>query len=198
MSHHIYTTDAFVLESGAGKEADKVYTLFTQELGMVRASAQGVRLLKSKLRFSMQDFSLSTVSIVRGKEWWRVVNAVPILNLFTEYKSKKYLVYTFARIFRLLRRLIPEEEKNEPLFTLIIDAIDYIKDHAEEPKQVVVFEYIIALRILNLLGYVSLQTQPELQQFISEPLSEALIQKGEPYTKQFVTLINASIRESHL
>jgi DNA repair protein RecO len=196
MSHHVYTTEAFVLDSGPGREADKIYWLFTKELGMIRASAQGVRLQKSKLRFSLQDFSYITVSVVRGKEWWRVTNAVPEKNIFTDYKDRKYIVYAFARIFRLLRRLIPEQDKHETIFSTLIEAVQFVEQQSLDAKSTQILEYILALRIVHALGYIG--AVPTLESFISSPLTKEMLEKGAGHSKEFVSVINASIRESHL
>ena len=66
--HHIYHTEAFVLGSRNVGEANKMLSLYTRELGLVYAHAQGIRLGKSKLRFGLQDFSHATVDLVQGKD----------------------------------------------------------------------------------------------------------------------------------
>lgn len=48
--HHIYTTKAIVIKSLPSGEANKIYFLLTHDLGFIKASAQGVRLGKSKQR----------------------------------------------------------------------------------------------------------------------------------------------------
>ena len=63
MAHHVYTTPAYLIESTPSGEANKSYLLFTKDLGMIRATAQGVRLLKSKLRYSLQDSQCHTLSL---------------------------------------------------------------------------------------------------------------------------------------
>ena len=73
--HHKYSTEAFILKSLHHKDADKVYVLFTENFGLIRASAQGVRLLKSKLRYHLSDFSCINISLVRGRDYWRIVGA---------------------------------------------------------------------------------------------------------------------------
>ena len=50
------------------KEADRVYNILTRDLGLVRAHAIGVRREESKLRGALEPYSLSSVSLVRGKE----------------------------------------------------------------------------------------------------------------------------------
>ena len=55
--HHIYTTKAIIIKSLPLGEANKIYFLLTKDLGFIKASAQGVRLDKSKLKGHLEDFS---------------------------------------------------------------------------------------------------------------------------------------------
>ena len=65
--HHKFHTDALIVGSAVFGEANKVYELFTRDFGMIRASAQGVRLAKSKLKYALQDLSYVRVDLVQGK-----------------------------------------------------------------------------------------------------------------------------------
>ena len=50
MSHKIFHTEGIVLSSKDTKESDRYLAVFTKELGLVKATAQGIRKLESKLR----------------------------------------------------------------------------------------------------------------------------------------------------
>ena len=82
MLHHIYHTEGFVLSGQSVGEANKYFRIFTKDFGMVGAMAQGIRLLQSKLRYSLQDYSYSKISLVRGKQVWRIVGAIKEKNLY--------------------------------------------------------------------------------------------------------------------
>jgi DNA repair protein RecO (recombination protein O) len=116
MSHTIYTTEGFILKSLNFGEANKYFFIFTKDFGLIKAAAQGVRLLKSKLRYSLADLSFGQVSIVRGKEIWRITSAEKKLILTEGNK-----VLLLSRLFSLLLRLLHGEEKNSSLF-------DYLKE----------------------------------------------------------------------
>jgi DNA repair protein RecO (recombination protein O) len=196
MAHHVYNTHGFVLESTPRGEANKLYSIFTEELGMIRAVAQGVRLLKSKLRFSLQEFSYVSLSVVRGKDVWRITNARSEWNLYSLYKNRKDVFYILAQVFVLLRRLIPGEEKNEILFKVLTDALEFLRVHHLEEKETGAFERILILKILHSLGYIG--TSSELNDFISSAWSAELVSKMAPHAKQATAEINRAIRESQL
>src|SRR3989338_7449061 len=70
-----YHTDALVLGSREIGEADRMLLLFTREFGLVRGRCGGVRAGKSKMRYALQNYSLATVALVRGKLGWRLAGA---------------------------------------------------------------------------------------------------------------------------
>jgi len=73
--HQIHTTAGFIIFSRPYGEADKLISIFTRDFGLVTATARGIRLEKSKLRYHAQDYSLGVFSLVRGKEFWRLTSA---------------------------------------------------------------------------------------------------------------------------
>ena len=73
--HPIHTTPGFIIGSRPSGEAGKMISIFTRDLGLVFASAQGIRFEKSKLRPFTQDYSFGQFSFVRGKEYWRLTSA---------------------------------------------------------------------------------------------------------------------------
>lgn len=70
-----YTTAAFVVDMYDQGEHDRVYKLFTREFGMIFAHAKSIRKLESKLRAHMLPRSVTRVTVVQGKETWRLVGA---------------------------------------------------------------------------------------------------------------------------
>ena len=70
-----YTTHCFVLEEYERGEHDKVFKLFTREFGIVIAHAKSIRKLESKLRAHILPGNMATVTLVKGREVWRLVGA---------------------------------------------------------------------------------------------------------------------------
>ena len=83
MSYTIITTPGFIIGSRPRGEAGKLLSIFTRDLGLVLASAQGIRLEKSKLRYAARDYSFGEYSFVKGKEFWRLTDARDFVNTST-------------------------------------------------------------------------------------------------------------------
>ena len=151
--HHIYHTQGFVLGSRNKGEANKMLTIYTREMGLVRAMVQGVRLHKSKLRFSLQDFSYASVDFVRGKDIWRVTSAKNI-STFPFARSSKKSLLIIARVSSLLERLCDGEESNEKIFDDFIQVLYLIDEVEVDDASREALELHLVLRIMHSLGYI--------------------------------------------
>ena len=123
MSYHIYTTKGLVLSERPLREADRVYSILTRDLGLVRVSATGVRKEESKLRGALEPVTLSQVSLVRGKEYWRITSA--------EVMRKIPALAGILRPLALLEKLVQGEAAHPELFdaveqSLHIDEIAFV------------------------------------------------------------------------
>ena len=137
-------------------EAGKILRVFTKDYGLIIVIAQGIRLEKSKLRYFIQNYVLTTISVVKGKEFWRLTNAssVPELdNADSVSQSKNNLL--IVRVCKILIRLLQGEEKHEELFNVIFDIIIFIYKNKELNQEMLkTLESVIMFRILKLLGYI--------------------------------------------
>lgn len=133
MSYHIYTTKGLVLSARPVREADRIYSILTRDLGLVRASATGVRKEQSKLRGALEPFVISQISLVRGKEYWRITSAETLRLIPAEAG--------LGRPLALLERLVQGEAVHPELF-------DTIEAHLEAD------ETTLVAHMLHHLGYL--------------------------------------------
>lgn len=70
-----YVTRAIILESYDQGEHDKAFKVFTREFGLLMCQAKSVRKLESKLRAHILPRSVSLITLVQGREVWRLVGA---------------------------------------------------------------------------------------------------------------------------
>jgi len=140
VSYHIYTTRGIVLSERPLREADRVYTIMTRDLGLVQATALGVRKEASKLRGALEPFVLSKISLVRGKEHWRVTSAECIQSISP--------TPTVARPLVLLEKLVRGEASHPELFDAVEDALLSAEPYDE------MSEIRLVSRMLFHLGYL--------------------------------------------
>jgi len=194
MAHHQYTTEACVLGRLPHKEASMTLILFTRELGLLYAHAQNVRDVSSKLRPSLQEYSLAHITLVRGKTGWRVTNAASIENLYFELKHDPAKMRVCAHAVKLIATLVVGEEKNERLFDIFISGVKALAHVAQDLK---VHEVLLMVRLVHELGYVS-QT-PELRPWLSNTEWGGEIETScKPNILEAVAAVNKGIKESQL
>ncbi len=196
MSHDLIITKAFILKSFDVDEASRMLNLYTEKLGLVSARAQGVRLHKSKMRYSLQPLTLTYVSLIRGREFFRIVNSQEPEDFSTVFKNKKARELV-ARAFTLMSRLINGEEPNQKLFDHVYKTFSFIKHKELTGSQLDNLEVIVALNIMNILGY--LPEGERLKTFVSfGEWSESLIEDISTIRNEAVFAIKRSFDESQL
>jgi DNA repair protein RecO (recombination protein O) len=192
MSHTIYTTEGLILKSVNFGEANKYFFIFTKDFGLIKAAAQGVRHLKSKLRYGLTDYSFCQVSVVRGKEIWRLTGAEKKLGL---KEIEKNLL--LSRIFSLLLRLLHGEEKNDLLFESVKEGMTFLDENELNANNLANLECILALRILFSLGYIG--RLGDFDKFTVSPyFTLELLQEMDLLKNKAILEINKSLKETHL
>jgi hypothetical protein len=174
--HTIHTTEGFVIGSRASGEAGKTLSIFTRDLGLIQAVAQGIRLEKSKLRYHTQDYSFGIYSLVKGREYWRltgtqelrieniesgIVNhesGLSIRGVNRGHDFERLEIREFvAKITLLLRRLLTGEEAHPELFDCVFECTKFIYSKSGgtlNSKDMQTLESLTVARMLFLLGYI--------------------------------------------
>lgn len=197
MSHHIYHTEGFVLSGQSVGEANKYFWIFTRDFGMVGAMAQGVRLLQSKLRYSLQDYSYSKISLVRGKQVWRIVGAIKEKDISSPLDDSQGKFELLAKTFSLLIRLVRGEEKNETLFNHISSVSEFLKRESLDENLLRNCEYLLIMRILHSLGYMA--ESPNFKEFLSSDIwTKEIVFKIGAISREAVSQINKSLKETQM
>ncbi|MFA6257683.1 MAG: DNA repair protein RecO [Candidatus Paceibacterota bacterium] len=191
--HHIYHTEGLILGSKNSGEAGKYYYIFTRDLGMVYATAQGVRKMSSKLRFVLQDFAYIKIDLVQGVNLWRITSASKT-NMLGQLTKNSGTFEVFSNITKLLKRLLAGIEPNEALFVDLINGLTILEKAKKEDLRNI--EAIIVLRILNNLGYVG--ESETLQNLTKSPFEENLVFEISKSRPEVLHQINKALKETHL
>jgi DNA repair protein RecO len=204
--YQIHTTPGFIIDSKPYGEAGKLLSIFTRDLGLVTATAQGIRFEKSKLRYHAQDYSMGMFSLVRGKEFWRLTSAasdsgnsaVGDLKIGNS-KGQSELI---ARLAFLLKRFLNGEERHSELFEVVESGLDFLKKENGNLKgeELKTLESVLVLRILDQLGYIGnighlSSIEGEIK---TSPLSLKLLQDAAANRSRLNQHINQALKESHL
>ena len=168
MSYHVYTTKGIALSERGIGEADRIYSILTRDLGKLHAKATGVRKGVSKLRGNIEPFTISSVSFVKGKDYWRLISAQSLENLSA--------TPAVAGPLSLLEKLVQGEEPHPELFDAVESAF---ADMSKPGFDSEMFETRLVSQILFHLGYLK--------------EADLILDK-----KELIKAINQGLQSSHL
>ena len=192
MSYAKYTTEALVLGSREYGEADCVFALFTRDFGLVNARASAVRSERSKMRYALQKYSLTEISLVKGMKGYRAAGGVTITST---HRANPKALSAFARIAELVIRLVHGEEKNDYLFDTLIEAHRAL---LEDPSDsIATIEIVSVARVLYALGYISSEAF-ETTLFSHTSYAMEHVMEGEKMRDTLLDTINRAISGTHL
>ncbi|MCB9810609.1 MAG: recombination protein O N-terminal domain-containing protein [Candidatus Nomurabacteria bacterium] len=192
MSYQTYITEAIVCGSFLHNTADKVFVLFTREAGMLYATARSVREERSKQRPALQEFSQIRVSLVKGKQGWRIGSVVPGPNYFATAKSREARG-SVVMLMKTLRRFVHGEEAHSLLFDFCVGASRLLISECQKRS---FLELAVQLRILDELGYVDSKDIPK--NFKVAPASTLAEYESELSAEKMKKLIDNAVANSHL
>ncbi len=142
-----YQTRALVLARTPIGEANLV-TLLTDDLGLVRARAQGARKSSAKLASALATFAESEVMLVRGAEGWRLAGASLVTNHFQNLSRAARV--RAARVVGLYLRLVSGETADPRLLDSLHTFFETLAQAPESEHSAA--EIFTALQLLAALG----------------------------------------------
>lgn len=165
---HKYDTRALALFKTPSGERGAAVTLLTEELGLVRAFAQGIFRPGAKLAPALVTFVESDVTLVRGAEVWRVTGAAPREQWFARMNGFVARERA-ARVCRLLTRLVVGEEPNSKLFPVVAGFFQTLSELPEDSHDAAELSAVLAL--LGALGLADEAHTPVAEAFSAESLA---------------------------
>jgi recombinational DNA repair protein (RecF pathway) len=205
MSYTIFTTDSFIVKALPTRDADVTLLLFTEQFGLVHAVAKSARQTRSKLRPALQSLSFSSISLVKGREVWRVTSAKKHISL---HDKRLPIIYKsmFARMLLFIDRFCPRETAESQVFANLKEISGFIFKREADKKTagmtstdiIESIELLFALKTLFELGYVTMV--PEIEDCLKKSISEEIIQSLEEpaLRKKIKQNIEKGMAESHL
>ncbi|MEX0931709.1 MAG: DNA repair protein RecO [Candidatus Paceibacterota bacterium] len=194
--YHVHTTEAYILSRVSHGETNALIVLFTRDFGRIQAVAQGVRKTTSKLNPFLQEYAFVRISLVRGKEWWRIVTVEGIGSLYVSARGDERRLRIITHIIKLLNRLVQGEECNEVLFDSLSEVFQKLSDRTLTKEEVVSLEIVGVLRLLYHLGYVS--RSDETVALSEEVITKDILTRVHTLRKSYISSINASLKITHL
>ena len=109
---------AIILSSHDVGEYDRLYILYTREIGVVKAMGRGVRKQVAKLAGHLEPGTLSEVYVARARGMGQITSAIALDN-FENIKNNFEKLAEVLKIFKFFTRHFSEEEKDKKVFDLL-------------------------------------------------------------------------------
>lgn len=116
---------AIIIKKQPFNEADEIITMLTEEAGKIRAIAKSIKLGSSKLQQSLQPIFLNRVQLAGNGNLPKVIGAQTV-NSFPVLQAEPSRVRVWFVLAELVNKALPDEQKNQPLFALVVDYLQFL------------------------------------------------------------------------
>ncbi len=152
-----YQTEAIIIKKTRLREADRILTLYTLDMGKIQGVAKGVRRPKSKLAGHLELLTHSLVSLARGRNLDTIIGSQTI-DSFLPLKSDLELTSYALYVTELVNQFTAEHIQNRPLFQSFLETMQQL---CQSDNSELILRYF-ELQLLNEVGY-----RPQLQECVT-------------------------------
>ena len=135
-------TEAIVLRTYRLGEAEKIVSLFTRQMGRLRAVARGAQRTKSRYGGSLEPLSYVRIEIFeRENRDLLYLNSVELIESFFSMQADYRVQLAAQFLAEVGERLLPEREVNERIFRLLLAVLRALKHSGEVNRPLLYFDY---------------------------------------------------------
>ena len=144
-----FTTVALVIGQSSIGDNDRLLTLMTRDLGVIRAFAVGAKSVKSRRGSATGLLSYSEFNIEKKGDTYKIIEASPIKLFFGA--SSDIIRLSVAQYFcELCSFFGPHDNSAEEFLRVILNSLYYITEKGKDPSLI---KAITELRICVISGY---------------------------------------------
>ncbi len=122
--------NAIILKKQAFGEGDEIITFYTKEQGKVRFLAKSVKKNLSKLQQKLQTLFLVEVVVASGSKLPKIIGVEP-MKVFSKLREDLDSLKVAFLGMELMLKFTPDEQKNEKLYQLFLDFLDFLEENRE-------------------------------------------------------------------
>jgi DNA repair protein RecO (recombination protein O) len=140
---------AIILKKNIFSEGNEIITMYTRELGKVRAVARSIKSPKSKLSFGLQNLFHTDVDILLSKNL-STIKGVKAIETFTDIYSDPAKAGLALYAAEIILKSTPDEQPNPQLFDLFLSFLQHLNSSSASNHHCADF---FALEALAVSGY---------------------------------------------
>jgi len=143
-----YQAEAIVLDRKDKREADRLFTVFTDKYGKIKLLAKGERKILSKLRAGIELFCWTEISFIKGKRNY-ILTTTKTKDNFSSFSRDWQKFQTAKKIVTSLDTLLPLEFIDKSIFVLIKQSLSQLAEAKDQNQR---FYYFFLWSLLKQLG----------------------------------------------
>jgi DNA repair protein RecO (recombination protein O) len=142
-----------ILKKQDYRENDRLFVIYTDELGKIDAVAKGVRKIKSKMAGHLELFFVVNLMVAPGRTYYQIAGA-DILKNFSNLKSDLGKIILGSHVLEVVDNFIKPEHPDSKIYKLLEELLEIsnnkkIKDFL---KMYGLSKFFV-LKLLSLLGW---------------------------------------------
>lgn len=147
-----YKIEAIILKSRDIKEHDRIYSIFSRELGKFSILAVGVRKPVAKLASGLEPITRSEIFLVKGK-WMDKATGVIIADQYPNIRKEEQRLRQILPVLNILDVVANEKEKNEQIFDDLAFFLGAANEESFFPDKIELLKLGLIWKIIVWLGY---------------------------------------------
>lgn len=146
----ILKTEAIVLKTFDFRETSVIAHFFTKEYGRIDGILKGIRKDPKKFGSRLEPFSLNEIIFYQTRSsGLQLVSQCDLVDNFNRVRAALTSITCACYLIDLLRHLMPHEEKNEPVYSLAIAALQQVDMGSDREKVLRIF----TIKLLKAIGF---------------------------------------------
>ena len=131
LKNEVSTQTAYILHTEQSGEADRILTIFTKEMGILKVFAKSIREIKSKLKHGAIPYRKCSVSIINGNQY--ILKDVIDIDELEYIWSDKSKIDIYVSSLRLLKKTVLQPEIREVgIFNALDELVSSLSDSSSE------------------------------------------------------------------
>jgi len=147
-----YKYTGIILNKRDISEVDRIYTIYTLEAGKIRVLGKGVRKPNAKLAGNLESITQAEIFLAKSRGMGKITGSIAIHN-FANIKTDLNLVNNVFYVFKIISRLISDEERDEKVFQLLEKYLIVMDSLADEEAKADILTLGLLFKILDEMGY---------------------------------------------
>jgi DNA repair protein RecO (recombination protein O) len=145
-----YRTEGLILKKENRGEADRTFSLYTKDFGIIKVLGKGIRKISSKLRAGVEVFYFSEIEFIQAKRHKTLIDAV-LIDDFGKIRKDLSRFKTACQISDIAIDFLKGQEGDKKIWPLLLEIFRKLNNIPEGKSQLLYYYFLF--NFFSVLGY---------------------------------------------